>query len=171
MIFMKIVNALWVLLLWVPLAWASPNPSVEIIIGGVHYASLQDYKDSLKHPQRFKGAASKEDEAFLRTETKRLGIGFDPKKVRTINLAPISQQTINRLESISYEHGVGRVMTDFQQNWDNPVPKFVIKDKDLEQRLEALADGRKEPVLIVSQAHKVRIVALDSTTVPAQSIE
>jgi hypothetical protein len=161
MTFMNTVNVLLYLLL-VPsaLAWGAAPP--EIYINGIRYASIQDYKAAQSRAHQIKGFASPDDEEFLRAKSKERGIHFDPKQVKTITLtpAPISPETAAKLERAGYEHGVSHVMTDFSQNWDNPVPKFTITSEEVEGRLRALVGDRREPVMIVSGNRKLRVIAL-----------
>ncbi|MBI4309723.1 MAG: hypothetical protein HY591_05280 [Candidatus Omnitrophica bacterium] len=64
------------------------------------------------------------------------------------------------MQAISYEHALKRVAVDFKQDWDNPMPKFTIDPYELGDRLGALVDGRKEPVLVISDSKKLRVMAL-----------
>jgi len=163
---MKSVNLFCLFMLLPVLAWAKP---VEIFISGVEYPSLEAYKASKAELKNIQGVASAADEDFLRAKAKELGIDFDPKKVRTIAFnPPISVRTAEQLHAVSYEGGVGRVKADFEQNWDNPMPKFTISSGELEDRLKAVAGDRTEPVLIVSDANKLRVMALGKNKPSAQ---
>lgn len=160
---------LCLLLMFLPAtAWAVNKP-VEIFVGGVEYPSMEAYKQSHIEVKSIRGAASVADEDFLRAQAAKLGIDFDPQKVKTVTLAPaISTQTAKALQAISYEHGVGAVQADFQQNWDDPAPKFTVHADELEQRLKAVAGDRKGPILIVSDNDKLRVVGLSKDTIPSK---
>ena len=80
-------------------------------------------------------------------------------------LAGLTPQTRQALDDISLEYAIGRVMADFDQNWENPVPGFTISTAQLEDRLRALAADRKEPVLLILGPQKLRVAAY---TDPAQ---
>jgi hypothetical protein len=164
---MKSVNAfcLVCLLLTPALAWSKP----EVIIGGVQYSSIEDYKRAGKAKGMPRGAvAVSQEEQQLRAQTEELGITFDPKQVKTvtvmkehtIELKPEEQKAVKLLHSASYEQGLNSVKTDFSQNWNDPVPKFNLKAQDLADQMHALAGDRSEPVLIIAEPHKLRVMAL-----------
>lgn len=71
----------------------------------------------------------------------------------------LTPQTRHALDHISLEYAIGRVMADFDQNWDNPVPKFTISTAQLEERLRALVADRTEPVLLILGPQKLRVAA------------
>ncbi len=71
----------------------------------------------------------------------------------------LTPQTRHALDGISLEYAIGRVMADFDQNWENPVPKFTISSAQLEDRLRALVADRPEPVLLISGPQKLRVAA------------
>ena len=134
---------------------------VEILINGVEYPSIEAYKASKAQVRNIQGPASAQDEDFLRAKSKELGLDFDPKKVKTVTLKPeISPKVAAELKAVSYEGGVGQVKADFEQDWDNPMPKFTIDPYELGDRLGALVDSRKEPVLIISDSKKLRVMAV-----------
>ncbi len=111
---------------------------IEVIIGGKSYDSMALYRAAKRDPAPSKEAM--------------------PEK-----LDPQTEKAVKELKSVSSEQSVGRVKADFDQNWDNPTPKFKIEAAELEQRLEALADNRKEPVLVVSENGKLRVMLLDES--------
>ncbi len=78
---------------------------------------------------------------------------------KTPPLAGLTPQTRHALDGISLEYAIGRVMADFDQNWENPVPKFTISSAQLEDRLRALVADRPEPVLLISGPQKLRVAA------------
>ena len=110
---------------------------IEIFINGVRYPSIEAYR------------ASKEPKAQEKV------VRIDPIKGETITEAAAKQWRL-----VGVEHAVGRVMVDFTQNWNDPLPKFKIEPRELEDRIKSLVDGRKAPVLIVSQDHKLRVMEL-----------
>ncbi len=71
----------------------------------------------------------------------------------------LTPQTRQALDDISLEYAIDRVMTDFDQNWENPVPQFTISTAQLEERLRALVADRPEPVLLIAGPRKLRVAA------------
>lgn len=104
---------------------------VEIFINGVHYESIEAYR------------------AGAKTEKET-----DNPKVKSTN------NDISKWDSIGYEHGMRMVLSDFRQDWDNPIPKFEVTAEDLEERIRALVEDRREPVLFISDSNKLRVMAL-----------
>ena len=148
----------------VPGALAWSNQPVEVYIKGVRYESIEAYRFSKTKAKSIQGPASMEDDQLLRAKTRELGLAYNARNVKTIALKPItsiSPQTAQQWQTLGYEHGVGRVIIDFKQNWDNPVPKFTVSFDELEGRLRALAADRPEPVLLISNSNKLRVMALD----------
>ena len=138
MSFTNTVKLFCLLFLWPALVWA--RTPVEVVINGTDYPSFEAYQAAKEHSRN----AQKPDPA-----------GHEKAAV------PVAEAIgIKRLQAAGYEHGVKRVMTDFKQNWDNPAPKWIISPSELEERLGALVDGRKEPVLVVSESNKLRVTAL-----------
>ena len=76
----------------------------------------------------------------------------------------LTSQTRQALDNISLEYAIGRVMADFDQNWENPVPKFTISTAELEDRLRALVADRPEPVLLIAGPQKLRVAAYTGPT-------
>jgi hypothetical protein len=109
---------------------------IEVIIGGKSYYSMDAYK----------ATRGKVKQAEL------------PKLEK---IDPLTQRAYEELNYVSSEDNVSRVKSDFSQNWDNPSPKFTIDSSELVQRLEAVADDRKEPVLVVSEKGKLRVMLLN----------
>ncbi len=114
-----------------PLAAAGP---VEIIVRGVRYDSIQDYKTNADKAKSVKS--------------------------QIIDLKPGEEKAIKQLQVAGYEHGMNTVMTDFTQNWDDPMPKFMLKRDELAERMRALAGDRTEPVLVIAEPKKLRVMAL-----------
>ena len=142
MIFMKSVNLLCLFcLVAAPAGAAKP---VEVIIRGVRYASLEAYR----------AAAENKAEPMHKT------VFIDDKGAKTVTLTPISEQTEKRLQKVGYEHSLSHMVVDFKQNWDDPMPKFAISPAELEERMRAVAGDRTEPVLIISDSNKLRVMAL-----------
>lgn len=109
---------------------------IEVVIGGKSYYSMKDYRAA----QRGLVAA---------------------QTPQSEKIDPVTEQAVNELKSVSLEQGISRVRTDFDQNWDNPTPKFHVEEENLEKQLEAVADNRKEPVLVVSENGKLRVMLLE----------
>ena len=109
---------------------------IEVIVGGKSYYSVDSYKAAKR------GVVS-------------------PQEALPEKWDPQTEKAFKALKSVSSEDSVGHVKADFDQNWDNPSPKFNITSEELEQRLEAVADNRKEPVLVVSDNGKLRVMLLD----------
>lgn len=141
---MKIVNLLWVLPVVLLGGRISAAP-IEVIVNGVSYDSLEAYRTSKIGPLKAKPAAAV--------------MGPAPE---TKPSTPISGPTADKLDKIGYEKGVTKVIVDFRQDWNNPVPKFYVTNKDLEERLKALIEGREEPVMVVSGARKLRVMELET---------
>ena len=66
-----------------------------------------------------------------------------------------------QLRAVSYEQGVNKVAVDFNQDLDKRDAQLPVPTSELENRLGALADGRKEPVLVVSDPKKLRVMSLE----------
>ncbi len=79
-------------------------------------------------------------------------------------LAGLTPQTRHALDDISLEYAIGRVMADFDQNWEDPVPKFTISTAQLEDRLRALVADRPELVLLIAGPQKLRVAAYTGPT-------
>jgi len=79
-------------------------------------------------------------------------------------LAGLTPQTRRALDDISLEYAIGRVMADFDQNWENPVPKFTISTAQLEDRLRALVADHRQPVLLIAGPQKLRVAAYTGST-------
>ncbi len=77
----------------------------------------------------------------------------------------LTPQTRRTLDNISLEYAIGRVMADFDQSWESPVPQFTISSAELEDRLRALVADRPGPVLLIAGPQKLRVAAY---TGPAQ---
>ncbi len=118
--------------------WAKP---IEIYVNGARYESVDDYK--------------------AHTDYKAHAI---VSLRETPPLAGLTPQTRHALDNISLEYAIGRVMADFGQNWENPVPKFTISAVQLEDRLRALVADRPEPVLLISGPKKLRVAAYTGPT-------
>lgn len=119
--------------------WADkPDPpagGVEIYVNGVRYESIDAYKAHTMVSLR-----------------------------KTPPLAGLTPQTRHTLDNISLEYAIGRVMADFDQNWENPVPKFTISAAQLEERLRALVADRPEPILLILGPQKLRVAAYTGAT-------
>lgn len=120
---------------------------IEVIVGGKSYYSVDSYKATQRNKVTPQEAVSPE---------------VVPEKAD-----PMTIKAMKELSSISSEDSVGRVRADFDQNWDNPSPKFKIASEELQQRLESIADDRKEPVLVVSENGKLRVMLLDENKTTA----
>lgn len=114
----------------------SQAKDIEVIIGGKSYYSMEAYK------------ATREQVKHIEKQ--------EPERID-----PLTQRAYDQLSYVSSEDNVSRVKSDFAQNWDNPSPKFTIDSSELVQRLEAVADNRKEPVLVVSENGKLRVMLLN----------
>ena len=123
---MKCIGAFCFLCL-VPALGLAKTP-IEVIIGGVSYASIEEYRKA--------------------------------GKSKDIDANPKEEKAIKQLETASYEHSMNTVMTDFRQNWDDPIPKFTLKRDELAERMRALVGDRAEPVLVIAEPHKLRVMAL-----------
>ena len=109
---------------------------IEVIIAGKSYDSIDSYRASKRDPT----PSQKPSPEVLDKKT---------------------EQAINQLTSVSSEQSVAVVKSDFDQNWDDPTPKFTIESQELEKRLEAIADNRKEPILVVSDNGKLRVMLMN----------
>ncbi len=83
----------------------------------------------------------------------------DYKAHSPVQTSFLTPQTRQALDDISLEYTIGRVMTDFNQNWENPVAQFTISTAQLEERLRALVADRPEPVLLIAGPRKLRVAA------------
>lgn len=117
---------------------------IEVIVGGKSYYSVDSYKATQRNKVTPQEAV--------------------PPEVVPEKADPMTIKAMKELSSISSEDSVGRVRADFDQNWDNPSPKFKIASEELQQRLESIADNRKEPVLVVSENGKLRVMLLNEET-------
>ena len=110
--------------------------AIEVIIGGKTYASMEEYKLSQKSSSK----------AVVQSEPP---------------MDPATEQALKKLSSQSSEEKVSKITANFEQNWDNPSPKFKVETEQLAQRLEAIADDREEPVMVVSENGKLQVMLLD----------
>ncbi len=94
----------------------------------------------------------------------RYGSVDDYKAHTPVQTSFLTLQTRHALDNISLEYAIGRVMADFDQNWENPVPKFTISAAQLEDRLRALVADRSEPVLLIAGPQKLRVAAYTGPT-------
>ncbi len=160
MVFMTIVNGLcfWLLL---PSAGLLAGP-VEVVVNGDRYPSLQAYQESKKYSKHIiLGAEAGSEADSLKAEALRLGVMYDPLKIKTITLVSTGEAlAIQRLVDLGVEKPMGQVVTDFHQNWDQATPNFTLAPEELEARLKSLVEGRKEPVLLMSGPNKLRVMSL-----------
>jgi hypothetical protein len=98
------------------------------------------------------------EEMDMAQEAKSRGLQFDPKKVKTINLAaPLSAQTKKRLEAISADGHVDEAVKEFKApgRKDNK----PLKAQDVEDTIRLAVEKHKEPLLLMSEQKKLRIMS------------
>lgn len=129
-----------VLLFFAPGGYAAAD-KIEVFTNGGYYPSIEAYK------------ASKEPKS---ADVLKERVPSSVQKITQV----ISDATAKEWKMVGIEHGVGQVVVDFNQDWENPVPKFKIEPRDLQGRMESLLDGRKAPVLVVAGDNKLRVMEL-----------
>ncbi len=139
--------------------------SVEIIANGKKYASLEEYKQKSHAGLEPAESTSQEMEDITKTAS-QMGIAVNPSQVKTFVLAPkvpkvqgLSPEIQNKINQINVDGNLGRIVADFTQTWDKPQAVFNIDEQDLPNRLEALAEGRTQPVLVISKPHHMRVMS------------
>ncbi len=133
---MQTVNKLW-LLLALMAGFAPHAGAVEVVVNGVQYPSMVAYKASKERGQTTAGLSAK------------------------TTLTPVSSGIAKLLNSIGYEDSVKNVKDDFEQNRSIPTVEYRISANQLGDRLEELLDGRPDPLMVVAESNKLRVVELD----------
>lgn len=143
------VNVLAAFFLWALPAQA--EKPIEVVAGGVSYTSMEEYRNArtakIAHKRIFK---AKDKVKPL----KHLIKPADPKSA-------ITPEISKRLRLMGYENGLNKVQIDFKQNWNQPGVRFIIPRDELEDRLKAVGEGRKEPLLFIADGKTVRVMALE----------
>lgn len=119
------------------------HAAIEIYAGGKRFDSFEDYQASRQNnlPDHMKLSGP----------------------IRDSRQAPfISREVRQKLEKISYNSGVHHVIVDFQQNWQNPKPRFIMDDQELQDVLQETIEGQQGPVLLISDPKKMRIMSYSS---------
>ena len=124
-------------LAWLPLTEAA----IEVYSGGKHFKSFDDYKrrqqDKLSDHMKLSGP------------------------IQDFRRAPfISPQVRQKLDRISYDKDVHHTVVDFQQNWQNPKPRFVMDAQEVAEALEKTMEGQSGAMLLISDPQKMRIMSL-----------
>jgi len=148
--------------------WAGND--VEIYAGGNRYDSIKSYKiiRDAEAKKEEKAATIKEEiklspeqASQLQVEAKIQGVEVDPQKIKTIAIKPqLSEETADKLAAISANGDLPNVVADFEQGWDNPQPHNTVSADQLGEKIRAAVGDRKEPVLLISDPKKMRIMAL-----------
>ncbi|MBI3602018.1 MAG: hypothetical protein HY209_03900 [Candidatus Omnitrophica bacterium] len=88
----------------------------------------------------------------------------DYQKSRQNNLEPlhaplIPGQVRQKLEKVSYNDGIDHVVVDFQQDWQNPKPRFILDADELEQAIRETMGDQQQPMLLISDPQKMRMMS------------
>ncbi len=121
------------------------HAAIEIYAGGKHFDSFEDYQASHR--------------SNLLDHMKLSG------PIQESRQAPfISREVRRKLDKISYNSGVYHVIVDFQQNWQNPKPRFIMDAQELQDVLQETIEGQQGPVLLISDPKKMRIMSYSSNS-------
>jgi hypothetical protein len=126
------------ILLCVGLAY--PAGAVEVYSGGRHFDSFEDYQKINQKPSGMP----------LTT----VAVPIPPAKPKIPALSADEQ----RMDKMSYNHGVSHVVVGFEQSWENSKPRFIVGTKELEHVIEETMKKQHEPALLVSDPQKLRIL-------------
>lgn len=117
--------------------------AIEIYARGEYFDSFEDYQDSRQH--------------HLSDSMKLSGPIQEERQVPFI-----SREVRQKLDKISYNSGVDHVTADFQQNGQNPEAGFIRDDQELRDVLQETMEGQHDPVLLISDPEKMRIMSYSS---------
>ncbi len=117
------------------------DAAIEIYAAGKHFDSFEDYQKSRqKGNMKLTGPIEERRHAPL-----------IPKQVR------------QKLEKVSYNGGVYHVVVDFGQNWQNSKPRFILDADELGQAVRETMADRQEPMLLISDPQKMRMMSYQNT--------
>ncbi len=145
-----------VALLALPINVEAGKP-VEIFVAGERYETLEAYKAAVFQKKR--DALKQQQE--LAGDAKALGVDIDPKKIKTITIKPaISAQTATKLQLASADNGLQKLLVDFKQNSKKPNLQKFVSPQELEDKIRETVSSTKNPVLLISEQGKMRIMTL-----------
>lgn len=125
------------LLVGVPCAWAE----IEIYSAGRHFNSFEDYQRVTQGiqpaPQVPSGAVSQ-------------------------NKVPVLEPGQQKLIKMSYNNGVRHVVVNFDQNWQNPKPRFIVGEDELQYTIQEALENHHGPAILISDPKKLRILSFKS---------
>ena len=131
-----VLLAICVLLPWTPGAAAD----IEVYSAGKHFNSFEDYRknrhDTLPKDMKLSGPMPEPRQAPL-----------------------ISKLVQEKLSKISFNSNIHHVVVDFQQNWQNSKPRFIVDADELEGAIRETLGEHQEPALLISDPQKVRILS------------
>ncbi len=149
--------------------WAAKAAPIEIYAGGRRYASIEEYKNRDLKVQEVKNTTEQSKE--IEETAKTLGINVDLKKVKTIEVGPkVSPETQEKLKSVALDGNVDEAIADFKrnfkQNWNNPQAQSLVSSELLEDKIREAIGDQKDPILLISDHGKMRIMALTPKDLP-----
>ncbi len=137
---MKISIALFILLC-LGLGVRLSDAAIEIYAAGKRFDSFEDYQKGRQNGNmKLTGPIEEKRHAPL-----------------------ISPQVRQKLEKVSYNGGVYHVVVDFEQNWQNPKPRFILDANELGQAIRETMAGQQKPVLLISNPQKIRMMSYQNT--------
>ncbi len=145
--------------------WAGKAAPIEIYAAGKRYGSMEEYRNRDVAVQEVKNTPQQVED--IQEAAKVLGINVDPSKVKTIEVkAGVSPQTQDKLKLVALDDDVDGAIADFKQNWNNPQAQPLASSEQLEDKIREAIGDQKDPVLLISDHGKMRIMALTPKELP-----
>ncbi len=114
--------------------------AIEVYAAGKYFRSFEEYKKSRERAllgnMKLAGPVSEHQQAPF-----------------------ISGQVQKEWDKIGYNSGVHHVVVDFQQNWQNPKPRFIVDADQLQGAIREAMENRQEATLLISDPKKMRILS------------
>ena len=117
------------------------HAAIEVFSAGKYFPSFEEYK------QDHQNKASQ--------QIKLTGPITEPRQVPLI-----AKKVRAEIDKISYDKKVDQVVVDFQKNRENPKPRFIMDDQELEDSIREAMEKQQDPVLVISDPGKMRILSV-----------
>ncbi len=121
--------------------------AIEVYSAGKHFNTFEDYK--------------KVNQNATVLPVKIIEPVFQVKEA-----PPVLDPGLQKMSNLSYNNGVSHVVFNFEQNWKNPKPRFIVGSDQLEYAIAQAMKNQHEPTLVISDPKKLRIMSFD----PQQNI-
>jgi hypothetical protein len=139
------------ILLYSVLSLQAAHAEIEIISAGRKFDSFADYQKIEKK------------KALL---MEQLAQGKEPAEPAA---PPDPDQ--QKMTNASYNQGVHRVVVKFDQNWENPKPRFIIGSEELEYSIQEAMENQHQPTLLISDSKKLRIMSYAPQIAQANTVD